>query len=232
MGKVSLHRLYRWRPSARFGCLGVFVFCGILSACPIAYIFEGQMWEAPSLETRMQVNTDLRSCMLKESELPNGWSKGLPMSLPLKGPDYPVPSGMLGGVFTIFSHQRPRTGMASHELQLYERLDQAVYFYVVRRIGYISRWQRTWEPLDLSQANLSANQYRAKCSAFVPDTGPGRGDKLCEVKARYGRFVSVFSTRVSPWDMSMEEFIQVLQAIDRNMLQCVDSFADKEWEEE
>ena len=32
--------------------------------------------------------------------------------------------------------------------------------------------------------------------------------------------------------MSEEEMIQVLQAIDKHMLTCVDSYADKEWEEE
>ena len=30
--------------------------------------------------------------------------------------------------------------------------------------------------------------------------------------------------------MSVEEMIQILQAIDKPMLKCVDSFADKEWE--
>lgn len=233
VGKVGLHRLYRWRPSARFGCLGVFVFCGILSACPISLIFEAQMWEEPSIETRMKVNADLRSCTLKESELPNGWSKGWPMSLPLKGPDYPVPTGMIGGIFAPFSHQRPRTGMAaSHELQLYERTFRATYKYKIRRIGFLSRWHRTWVPLDLSQANLSADQYRAACSDFVPDRGPRRGEKICEAKARYGKFISVFDADVSPRDISVEEFIQVLQTIDKRMIQCVDSFADKKWEEE
>lgn len=86
-------------------------------------------------------------------------------------------------------------------------------------------------PLDLTQANLSANQYRAACSDFVSDIGHGRGVG-CEVYARYGRIVSAFRTNVSPSYMSMEDFIQVLQTIDRHMLQCVDTFADIEWEEE
>ena len=231
MRKVGLHRLYKWRPSARFGCLGVFVFCGILSACPIAAIWEGQTWKEPSLESRLRVNADLRACVLDESELPNGWSKGWPAALPRDGK--PIPTGMLGGLFTPFSHQGSSAGMpAFHELHFYERTFRAVYLYKIRRIGYLSRWQRTWLPLDLSQANLSADEYRAKCSDFVPDQGPGQGDKSCETKARYGRFISVFHADVSPRDMSMEEYIQVLQAFDRLMLQCVDSFADKEWEEE
>ena len=231
MGKSGLRRLYSWRPSARFGCLGVFVFCGIFTFCPIAYIFVGQMWEPPSLETRKQVDADLRSCTLKESELPNGWSKKLPMTLPPYGK--PTPTGMLGGIIFPFSHQGSSAGMpAFHELQFYERTHRAVYLYRLRRIGFLSRWYRTWLPLDPSQANLSANEYRVKCSEFVPDRGSGQGDRICEAKARYGRFISVFSTGVSPWDMSTEEYIQLLQAIDRHMLQCVDSFAGKKWEEE
>ena len=169
------------------------------------------------------MNADLRACVLDESELPNGWSKGWPAALPRDGK--PIPTGMLGGLFTPFSHQGSSAGMpAFHELHFYERTFRAVYLYKIRRIGYLSRWQRTWLPLDLSQANLSADEYRAKCSDFVPDIGPGRGESSCETKARYGRFISVFHAEVSHWDMSMEEYIQVLQAFDRLMLQCVDSF--------
>ena len=233
MRKVGLLRLFKWRPSAKFGCLGVFVFCGILTACVIAYYLQGIMWEPPPLETRMKVEAALRSCTLKESELPDKWSKNWPMSLPLEGRQLSGPSGMLGGIFASFSHKKPETGRAaSHELHLYERLDQVMYFYVVRRIGYISRWHRTWVPLDLTQANLVADQYRAKCSDFVPDIGQGRGEKTCEAKTRYGKFLSVFHADLSPYSISAEEFVQVLQAIDRNMLQCIDAFADKKWAEE
>ena len=47
MRKVGLHRLYKWRPSAKFTCLGVAVFCGILTACPVVAILEGQPWREP-----------------------------------------------------------------------------------------------------------------------------------------------------------------------------------------
>lgn len=225
MEKVGLHRLYRWRPSARFGCLAVFAFCGILTACPTALIFEGQMWEAPSIEIRMQVDANLSVCALDESELPNGWSPKLPQAFPPY--QKPVPTGMLGGILIVYSNQEDSVW---HELEFYERSYQAVYSYTMRRIVHLSRWHRTWVPLDLSQANLSADQYRAKCSDFLANGGPASGEKSCAVKARYGRFISAFRTYVSPRDMSMEEFVQVLQAIDRNMLQCIDSFADKKWE--
>ncbi len=233
MEKTGLHRMYRWRPSARFGCLSVFVLSGILTACVIAYYLEGIMWEPPLLETRMKVEAALYTCTLKESELPDEWSKGWSASLPLEGRHLSGPSGMLGGIFASFSHKKPETGWAaSHELQFYERLDQVVYFYIVRRIGFISRWQRTWVPLDLTQANLAADEYRATCADFVPDIGQGRGEKTCETKTRYGKFLSVFQADLSPSTISVEEYIQLLQIIDRKMLQCVDLFADKKWREE
>lgn len=233
MEKTGNHRRYRRRPSARCGCLSVFVLSGILTACVIAYYLQGIMWEPPLLENRMKVEAALYACTLKESELPDEWSKSWSASLPLEGRDAPVTSGMLGGIFASFAHRKPRTGTAaSHELHFYERLDQGVYFYVVRRIGFISRWQRTWVPLDLTQANLSADEYRAKCADFVPDIGQGRDEKTCETKARYGKFLSVFQADLSPSTISEEEYLQLLQIIDRKMLQCVDSFADKRWEEE
>ena len=233
MEKPRLQQLFSWLPSAKFGCLSVFIFCGLLTACVIAYYLQGIMWEQPLLETRMKVEAALYACTLKESELPDEWSKGWSGSLPLEGRDFSGPSGMLGGIFAFFSHRKPMIGAAaSHELHFYERFDQVVYFYVVRRIGYISRWQRTWVPLDLTQANLSADAYRAKCADFVPDIGQGRDEKTCETKARYGKFLSVFQADLSPSTISVEEYIQLLQIIDRKMLQCVDSFADRRWEEE
>ena len=233
MGKTSLHRLFNWRPSAKFGCLSVFIFCGLLTGCPIAYLFQGLIWEAPSIEIRNQVNADLSSCILKESELPSGWIKRSPLYFPLKSPNHPVPTGMLGGAFTLFSYDKPGTHIRmTQELKLYERLDQAMYYYVIRRIGYPSTRYRKWKPHDLSHANLSADAYNAKCFNHMSGDGRVHEEKTCEIKARYDKFVSILEANVSNQGMSMEEYIQVLRAIDRHMLQCVDAFADKTWEEE
>lgn len=232
MGKIGLHRLSKWHPSVKFGCLGVFLLCGVLSAYPIAAFWEAQMWDEPPLEARMKVEAALYACTLKEPDLPGGWRKGWSASLPLEGRDVPVPSGLLGGIFASFSHRKPRSGTAaSHELHFYEKTHQAIYVYKLRPIGYISRWQRTWVPLDLKQANLSADEYRAKCADFVPDVGQGRDENTCETKARYGKFLSVFQADLSPGTISVEEYIQLLQIIDRKMLQCVDAYTDKKWEE-
>ena len=231
MRKVGPPLLNKWRPTAKSGCLVVVAFLGLLTACLVAAIWEMRTWPTPSNQTRMRVEPDMRACTLDASELPDGWRKDAAVSYP----PYQkfLPTGALGSISIPFSHNRSNDAMsASHKIQLYRTPYQAAYRYKLRRIGYTSRWHRTWQPLDLTQANLSADEYRAACSDFVPDVGPGRGDKSCEVKARYGRFISVFDASVSPRDMSEEEMIRSLQAIDKHMLQCVDSFADKGWEEE
>ena len=77
----------------------------------------------------MQVNADLRTCTLDATELPNGWSKDWPMAFPFY--IHPLPTGMLGGILTGFSHQQGSSAgtLASHEIQLYSRTYQAVFNY-------------------------------------------------------------------------------------------------------
>ena len=221
----------RRRPTAKSACLAFAVLCGVMTVCLAAAIWNWSTWEAPSNPTRMRVETEMKGCALDASELPTGWRKGGTKAFPPRFEYLPV--GSLGSILTGFSHARTSAANpASHEMKLYVKPYQAAFYYKLRRIGYISRWHRTWQPYDLRQAGLSADEYRSKCSEFVPDVGPGRGDKLCETKARYGRTVSVFRTDVSPRGMSEEEMIGVLQAIDRHMLRCSELFADKEWEEE
>lgn len=103
VGKVGPFQLFRWRLTAKFGCLAVFSLCGILAACQIAFFIDDYLWEQPSLETRKQVEENLRSCTLNESDLPIGWSESWSTSLPLFGPKYSLPKGVLGGIFTELS---------------------------------------------------------------------------------------------------------------------------------
>ena len=231
MRRAGLNLQHIWRPSAPSPCLLFVALVGLMTACLVAAIWNWLTWEAPSNQTRMRVEPSLKACTLDASELPTGWRKGATVSFPPRFEYLPV--GALGSILVGFSHTRTNAAMpASHKIRVYGTSYQAVYYYKLTRIGFISRWHRSWQPFDLRQASLSADEYRAACSDFVPDVGPGRGDKTCEVKARYGRILSVFRTGVSPRDMSEEEMIRVLQAIDRHMIQCVESFADKSWKEE
>lgn len=163
MEKPRLQRLFSWPPSAKFGCLSVFIFCGLLTACPIAYIWDIYAWEQPSIETRERVNADLSSCILRESELPDGWTKDSPLYFPLKGPEYRVTTGILGGALTLFSYNKSDTNKTlSQELKFYDMTHRAVRRYKLRPVGFPSTRYRKWKPLELSHANLSANEYKAK----------------------------------------------------------------------
>ena len=231
MSKVGAPPLNKWRPSAKSACLVVVAFFVLSTGCLFGAIWEIQTWEVPSIQTRKWVEAEMRGCSLAGSQLPDGWRKGATVALPPHS-KFPPP-GALGSISIRFSHQSTNVGMhAFHKIQLYQTKLQAAYNYRITRIGYTSRWHPTWEPLDLKGANLSATEYRAACSEFVPDRGPSRGDKLCGVKARYGILISIFEAYVSPWDRPEEEFVQVLQAIDSRMLQCAESSADKKWKEE
>ena len=231
MGHIAFHRLYQRGRAVKLPCLIVGVLCGLVTACPLAFIFQNEIWEPPSVQTRKQVEAGLKECLLDASELPSGWHRLWPM--PTAPYEKVLHGRALGSIMLGFFHHRSNVDMpARQEILFYRSAYHAAYAYRRLRIGFISRGKNTWPPLDLTQANLSADEYRAKCSAFVPDIGQGRGDKTCEAKARHGRFVSVFTTDVSSIDMSVEEMIQTLQAIDRNMLRCIDAFADKKWEKE
>ena len=222
MRKVGFHQIRKWRTSVKFACFGVAFICGILTACPLIALMESQLSREPSTETRMKVNAELRACTLNESELPNGWSKDWPTAFPLYV--QPVPSGMLGGILIKFPHQGSSARFSAvHEIQFYDRTLRAMYAYRTQRGFSNSRWHATWKPLDLTQANLSADEFRAACGDFAPDVGAGREDKTCQVQARYGRFISVFTADISPRNMSEAEMVLFLQAIDRHMLQCVES---------
>ena len=202
-----------------------------MTGCLVAAVWNWWTWEVPSNQTRMRLEPAMRACTLDATELPAGWRIDAANAFP---PRFELlPAGTLGSISVGFSHQRSSAAMpASHDIQFYRATYQAAFYYKFTRIGFASRWYRNWQRLDLRPANLSADEYHAKCSDFVSDRGPGLGESTCQSKARYGRFVSVFRTAISPTDMSKEEMIGVLQAIDRNMVQCVDSFANREWETE
>ena len=230
MARVAFHRLHQRGRVVKLPCLIVGVLCGLLIACPFAFIFQNEIWEPPSVQTRKQVEAGLKECLLDASELPSGWHRLWPM------PAAPYEKGLhgqaLGSIMLGFFHHQSDVDMpANQEILFYRSAYRAASAYRRLQTGYTTRGKSTWPPLDLTQANLSANEYEARCSDFMVDRGPGRGLKVCATKARYGRFISVFTTDVSSIDMTVEEMIQVLQAIDRRMLQCVDPLSNKRWEE-
>ena len=237
MRQIGLHLLSTWRRMARFHCLFVAVFLGLLTACLVAALWVLLMTPTPSAQTRIRLEADMPACSLDASELPSGL-------LSLGGHPYlpygkVLPSRALAGIRMDFLRRGSNAAVSAfHDILLYRTTFQAAFAFDQVKFRRNSKWYPTWLPLDISQANLSADEYRAACADFVPDgRGPfapggglGRGDKTCQSKARYGRFLSLFNTFVLPREMSEEEMIQILKAIDKHMLTCVDSYADREWD--
>lgn len=121
--------------------------------------------------------------------------------------------------------------VASHQLFLYRTHRRAKVQFKRFPLGSRVSWYGSWQPLDLTEVALSADEHRVACADHLHAAGPDAGNKRCAVKAQYGRFLTAFDTNVSSKAMSMEEMIRVLQAIDVHMLQCIESFSDSSWEE-
>ena len=198
----------------------IFAFCLFLSAC-----------RPPSEQVRNSVGTALQSCLIDVSELPDGWkvSESPRTASPLDSPyiDSPV-----GGTMIEFVHVGQNTSVpAVQHLSLFKTRSQAITAF--RKSPVFTRIQTTglWKELDISATTtLAADNFFLACVESRSDSGVEYKD--CTSTARYDRVFTSFSSLISSEYMSVEEMIQVLQAIDRNILQCIDSFVDKEWVEE
>ncbi len=236
MRKVGIQFLGNLSIWERLSCLLITAVCGILVACLLAVLvafWAIQSWESPSKETRIRVESAMRACLPAESTatLPDGWRRGA--TYPYPPYNKFTPPGAIGSISTIFSQQRSdgKDG-AVHKLRFYGTTYQAIYNYKLSRIAFTSRWYPVLEPLDLTEVNLSADEYRAACSYFVPDQGPRRDDRACEVQTRHGRLTSELRTDVSPQGLSLEDMIRLLEALDEQMERCVESVVERRWEEE
>ena len=197
----------------------VFTLCLSLSAC-----------RPPSEQVRNRVGIALQPCLLDLSELPGGWEIG-------EGPrassilENPYIDPALGGQVIRFVHSgRDTSARAFQHLLLFRSRSQATHTFknapVYERYGMVVPWQES----DISGTVLAADEFFLACAEVRSDSGVEYRD--CTSAARYDRFFTSFSSLISPEYMSEEEYVQVLQAINRRMLQCVDSFADNKWDEE
>ena len=223
-----LQLLYGRRRCAVIFCLAVVVPIAVCLAA-VAIWIAIVIIRTPSDETRIQVATGLIDCSVGNSDLPVGWEIS---SISPHYDIYDLHGPALGGVWI---GMRPIVSqfhaVASHQLFLYRTHRTARFQFKRFPLGSRLSLYGSWQPLDLTEVTLSADEYRAACADHLPATGPGAGDKRCAVKARYGQFLIAFDTDVSSKAMSMEEMIRVLQAIDVHMLQCIESFSDQSWEE-
>ena len=194
----------------------VFTLCLSLSAC-----------RPPSEQVRNRVGIALQSCLLDLSELPGGWEIG-------EGPrassilENPYIDPALGGQVIRFVHSgRDTSTRAFQHLLLFRSRSQATHTFknapVYERYGMVVV---PWQESDISDTVLGADKFFLACTKIRSDSGVEYRD--CTSAAQYDRFFTSFSSLISPEYMSMEEYVQALQAIDRRMLQCVDSFPDKQ----
>jgi len=219
--------LHGRRRCAKIFCLAVVVpFTAGLVA--VAIWIAIVIIRTPSDETRIQIAAGLIDCSMGKADLPVGWEIS---SISPHYDIYDLPGPALGG---IWIGMRPIESqfhaVASHQLFLYGTHRRAKVQFARFPLGSRVSWYGSWQPLDLTEASLSADEYRAACANHLPATGPSPGNKRCAVKARYGRFITSLDTDISPRAMSMEEMIRVLQAIDVHMLQCIESFTGESWE--
>ena len=197
----------------------IFTLCLSLSAC-----------RPPSEQVRSRVGTAMQSCLLDLSELPSGWevSEGPRASSIL---DSPYLDPALGGIALRFVHSGQDTSArAFQHLLLFRTRSQATYTFkkapVFERDGMIVPWQES----DIADTALAADEFFLACAEVRSNSGGQYKD--CTSAARYDRFFTSFSSMISPAYMSEEEYVQVLHAIDRRMLMCVDSYGDRAWEKE
>jgi len=183
-----------------------------------------------SEQVRNNVGTALQSCLIDVSELPDGWkvseSRRTASSL-----DSPYIDSPLGGTMIEFVHVGQNTSVpAVQHLSLFKTRSQAIAAF--RKSPVFTRIQTTgpWKEFDISDTALAADNFFLACVESRSDSGVEYKD--CTSTARYDRVFTSFSSLISSEYMSVEEMIQVLQAIDRNILQCIDSFVDKKWAEE
>ena len=231
MKRIALHPLRLWRRYANLPCLAAAFFLGLPTVCLIsaALWLILTTWHTPSVQTRIRVEADLSTCTLEEADLPNGWHIRSVESYDLY--ERVLPGRALGGIKVAFFSSGSRNyADGFHSILLYRTARGAESQFERHKFSYSSRFYKSWVEMDLKEASLSADESQVICADFVSEGGPGIPSTLCLAKVRYDRFLSLLHARVSAAKMSTEEVVQTLQTTDRKMLQCVDSFADKEWE--
>ena len=221
--------LQRWLRITRLCGLAVVVLLAtglVVIAAWIAIIII----RTPSDETRLRVATGMIRCSVDNPDLPVEWEISSIL------PHYDIselPGPALGGIWIgMRPVESEYHAAASQELYLYRTPRRAEVQFERYPIGSITDRYRIWLPLDLTEIDLSADRYEAACAAYEPVADPSRLNKRCAFKARYGRFMTKFSTGVSSGEMSMAEVLGMVQTIDAHMLQCVDSLSDESWDDE
>ncbi|MBI3958219.1 MAG: hypothetical protein HY328_05370 [Chloroflexi bacterium] len=175
----------------------------------------------PSAQERAQVEAKIQSCLLEVSDLPADWQVATgPM--PSDMPGHVLPGRALGGVNISLFH--PLFGAnASQTILLYSSSAKAAREFERQQPGIFSTSNLIvpWQEPNIGYTGGSADAFRLACA----ERDSGNRYRVCSSLAQYDRFLSEFFTWVSPKYMTDEDLFQVLQAIDRDMTQCIDKYA-------
>jgi hypothetical protein len=156
-------------------------------------------------------DVDIEALLLDVSEFPSGWYVDVP----------PHPSdeaiGQIDDRWTQFRCEaslRP----AHYEIYLFADVRNAAAQYRLQ-LGsqfYSAEMLAPWEmPPELPYQSLVADQFQFACAEFE-DFPSGRFTR-CTAMGQYGRFLVIFSTRVSVDCMTFEELDGILTTIDTQM---------------
>ena len=184
--------------------------------------------QAPSVETRKEVEAELVQCLPDGSDLPNDWR--LFSSGPYDRHDRNLPGRALGGLYAALGPRDDTVRFipARHEILAHSTEEKAEIEFERLLIFHHGDRLTPWLKLDLSQNGLAADSLRAGCAYFrTGDAYIAR--KRCRLVARYDRFLSTLDTSFTPGYVSMEEMLQLLKVIDSSMLRCVDALGDRVW---
>ncbi len=170
--------------------------------------------------SRSEVEDRIQECLIDVSVFPDGWTVASEPQ-PYDSPDRVLPGRAKGGVMAEF-HQSEYNARAFQEVFLYANENKAAKEFVRQQPSYFSSAGRLSEWTDqriISDGDI-ANERRFACAYFEGSTN-NQPIHYCPMMARYGPFLTMFSTWQSPEYMSFEEMIRIVKAIDEDMGLCM-----------
>lgn len=156
-------------------------------------------------------DVDIETLLIDVSELPTGWRVDVPShpsdedmgQIDDRRTQFRCEISLRLAHHETYSFANERSAAAEYRLQLDSQ------FYSAERLT-------PWEmPPGLSYQSPVADQFRFACAEFK-DFPSGRFTR-CTAMGQYGRFLVIFSTRISEDCMTLEELESILLTIDTRM---------------
>ena len=170
----------------------------------------------------MRADRYLRQCSLDLAEMPAGWR--ILRKHPYEPHDRVLPGRALGGITIVFEHRSPRplidgpTWLPNvwHEMLLLRSAGVPSFTFRTLRFGYNARFYLPMVEKDISQADITADEYRFGCSSWYVSTG----GRKCRFRGRYDRLVSTIDASISHNKRALDAFVQIVETVDKQMAVC------------